>query len=269
MGSRLYFLHNRVWYNDPDCLMLRKPLTLDQARAWGSWIAISGQLNLVSEWLPGLPPEKLDVVKRSMPNHGLCGRPIDLFEKNLPEIWHLSSGSNESRRDILALFNWDEEKGKTIEADLDKLDLPGGGTGLYAGFDYWADEFVPPFMQTLHVDLAPSSCRVIAIRPVRDRPQLISTSRHISQGVIDVLEEKWNGKTLSGTSLVVAGDPYELRIVTPTEPLKWEGLSASVSSEDARAGVSIAIKSSEPNVRVTILSPTQWRCSWAVVFAER
>jgi len=33
MGSRLYFMHNRVWYNDPDCLMLREPLTLEQARA--------------------------------------------------------------------------------------------------------------------------------------------------------------------------------------------------------------------------------------------
>ena len=55
MGTRLYFFHGRVWHNDPDCLMVRKPMTLDQARAWGSWIAVSGQLNMVSEWLPRLP----------------------------------------------------------------------------------------------------------------------------------------------------------------------------------------------------------------------
>ncbi len=55
MGSRLYFLHDQVWHNDPDCLMLREPMTLEQARAWGSWIGITGQLNMVSEWLPGLP----------------------------------------------------------------------------------------------------------------------------------------------------------------------------------------------------------------------
>jgi len=268
MGSRLYFLHNRVWYNDPDCLMLRKPLTLDQARAWGSWIAISGQLNLVSEWLPGLPPEKLDVVKRSMPNHGLCGRPVDLFEKDLPEIWHLTGGSGEKRRDVLALFNWDDNEEKTINVDLDKLDLPGGA-GPYAGFDYWADEFVPPFTQTLTASLAPSSCRVIAIRPILDRPQLVSTSRHISQGVIDVVEENWSGNTLRGTSMVVADDPYELRIVTPTDRQTWNVVAAEVSDEDEKAGVTIVTKSSNQNVRATILSPTNRRCTWTVVFGQR
>jgi len=269
MGSRLYFLHNRVWYNDPDCLMLRKPLTLDQARAWGSWIAISGQLNLVSEWLPGLPAERLEVVKRSMPNHGLCARPIDLFERDLPELWHLAAGSGESRRDILALFNWDGDKGKTINVDLDRLDLPGDGTGSYGGFDYWADEFVPPFDRTLKVSLAPASCRVIAIRPLLDHPHLVSTSRHISQGVIDVVEENWSGNALSGTSLVVADDPYQLRIVTPTDRQTWKAVSASVSDEDEKAGVTIAFKPSEQNVRATILSPTNRRCTWTVVFAQR
>jgi len=268
MGSRLYFLHNRVWYNDPDCLMLRKPLTLDQARAWGSWIAISGQLNLVSEWLPGLPPEKLDVVKRSMPNHGLCARPIDLFDRGLPELWQLTAGEGDTRRDILGLFNWNDEKAKTLSVDLAKLDLPNGGRGAYVGFDYWADEFVPPFTRTLNVSLAPASCRVIAIRSMPDRPRVVSTSRHISQGIVDLVAEDWNGNTLSGTSLLVGDDPYELRIITPTGQQKWKVLSARVSDEDEKAGVTITFKSSEQNVRATILSPTNRRCNWKVVFGQ-
>lgn len=68
LGTRLYFLHNRVWHNDPDCLMVRAPLTLTQARSFASWIAVSGSPNLVSEWLPGLPADRLDCIKRSMPN---------------------------------------------------------------------------------------------------------------------------------------------------------------------------------------------------------
>jgi len=32
--SHLYFLHGHVWFSDPDCLMLRPPLTVDQGRAW-------------------------------------------------------------------------------------------------------------------------------------------------------------------------------------------------------------------------------------------
>jgi len=266
MGSRLYFFHNRVWYNDPDCLMLRPPLTLDQARAWGSWIAVSGQLNLVSEWLPRLPSERLDVVRRSMPNHGLCGRPVDLFDRNLPQVWHLAAGADETRRDIVGLFNWDEQKSSTLSVDLDRLDLPDSEAGSYVGFDYWANEFVAPFGGTLEAELPPGSCRVIAIQPVLDRPRLVSTSRHITQGVVDVLAEDWSASTLSGTSLVVADDPYELRIVTPTGGKKWNVRSARVSREDKRAGVTIKVKPAGRNVRATVSSPISRKVSWEILF---
>jgi len=217
MGSRLYFLHSRVWYNDPDCLMLRNPLTLEQTRAWGSWIAVTGQLNLVSEWLPGLPAERLDIVKRSMPNHGLCARPIDLFENNHPKIWQLTDTRTNVRRDVIALFNWDAKQTQKITVDLDQLDLPTSPTGKYVGYEYWSGAFVRPFAGKLEMDIEPGSCRIIAVRPMLDRPFLISTSRHITQGIVDVVEEKWEPETLTlrGRSKVVAGDPYELRFATP------------------------------------------------------
>ena len=217
MGSRLYFFHNRVWYNDPDCLMLRKPMTLEQARAWGSWISVTGQLNLVSEWLPGLPAERLEVVKRSMPNHGLCARPIDLFESNHPKVWQLTDTRTNQRRDIIALFNWDDKNSQTVSVSLDKLDLPKSPTGKYAGFDYWSQTFVQPFADKLEMDIEPGSCRIIAVRPLLDRPVLLSTSRHITQGIVDVVEENWDPatQTLTGKSKVVAGDPYQLRFATP------------------------------------------------------
>jgi hypothetical protein len=90
MSSRLYFLHGRVWYNDPDCLMLRKPLTIEQAQAWASWIVMTGNLNIVSEWLPRLPKERMDIFLRSIPNTNLVGRPIDILENDPARIWLLS-----------------------------------------------------------------------------------------------------------------------------------------------------------------------------------
>ena len=59
------------------------------------------------------------------------------------------------------------------------------------------------------------------MRPAVDHPQLISTSRHITQGVVDVAEENWDAaeKALSGVSRVVGGDPYELRISKPAGSL--------------------------------------------------
>ena len=268
MGTRLYFMHNRLWHNDPDCLMLRDPLTLDQARAWGSWIGISGQLNIASEWLPGLPNDRLDIVKRSMPNHGLSGRPIDLFESNMAQIWHLTGGTGRQRKDIIGLFNWDHEKPDTVSVELKKLDLPASAGGNYVGFDYWADQFIEPFSGTLEAQLRPSCCRIISIRPLGDRPVLVSTSRHVTQGIVDVDQEDWNSRKyeMRGKSKVVGEDPYELRIYAPADSGPWQVRSADVSQADSQAGVTIKSQQAGQEIRVTLNSPENRSVSWKVVF---
>ncbi|MHC4478899.1 MAG: alpha-galactosidase [Planctomycetota bacterium] len=266
MGTRLYFLNKRVWHNDPDCLMLREPLTVDQARAWGSWIAISGQLNMVSEWLPQLPAERLEVVKRTMPNHGLFARPVDLFERDVPQIWQLSADGGDERRDVIALFNWDDENAVALNVELERLGL-GPGKASYIGFDYWRNEFVGPFEGDLLVELPPGSCNVLAMRAVLDRPQLISTSRHVTQGIVDLVKEKWNGWTevLSATSKVVGGDVYEVRIFAP-EP--WKVFSVHVSSGDRKSGVTISAHQAGRHVRIIIESPENRRVSWKTAFEK-
>ncbi len=269
MGSRLYFLHNRLWHNDPDCLMLRDPLTLDQARAWGASIAISGQLNIVSEWLPGLPAEKLDVIKRSMPNHGLCARPVDLFERDPAQIWHLSSGTAEQRKDIIGFFNWDEKKPETLSIGLDKLDLSDGGSGTYVGFDYWAGEFIAPFIGELKLELRPSSCRIVAIRPLLERPTLVSTSRHMTQGIMDVTGEAWDNRkqTLTGISKVVGADSYQLRIFTPDR--SWQVTGAEVSQAEPSGDVTVQAQQMGPDIRITIISPQSRDIRWKIAFGRQ
>jgi hypothetical protein len=268
MGTRLYFLHNRTWHNDPDCLMLREPLTLDQARCWGSWIGISGQLNIASEWLPGLPDDRLDIIKRSIPNHGLCARPIDLFESTLAKVWHLTSGEGLQRKDIVALFNWDDKKPETVQVELDKLNLPDDGSGTYVGFDYWENRFVPPFSGTVEAQLRSSSCRVISIRPLGNVPVLVSTSRHVTQGIVDIEKQSWNSrkKETIGTSKVVGEDPYELRIYAPTGNGLWKVRSVNVSQADIQAGVTIESKQDGQEIRITINSPENRSVSWGIVF---
>jgi hypothetical protein len=269
MGSRLYFLHNRVWHNDPDCLLVREPLTLDQARAWGSWIAVSGQLNMVSEWLPGLPAERLDIVKRTMPNHGLCGRPVDLFESPIPRVWHLKDERRAVRRDVVALFNWDAGKAVPIRVDLKKLGLPPSKSGQYVGFDFWANEFVAPFQGELACELKPSSCRVLAIRPIEDHPILVSTSRHITQGMVDVEDESWDPGTrcLSGTSGVVGGDPCQLRIFVPGSAGVKKAMAVETIGPKGRKGVISTIQQEGPCVRVQIVCPSTCSVRWKVRFS--
>ncbi len=49
-----YYLHNIVWYSDPDVLLVRSPLTLDQARVWATLEGLTGQALMSSDRLMDL-----------------------------------------------------------------------------------------------------------------------------------------------------------------------------------------------------------------------
>ena len=258
-GSNLYFLNRRVWHNDPDPVYVRSGISLDAARVMVSWVAISGNMLTTSYQFAELPPERLDLLKRAMPSHTATARPVDLFETRTARVWLV----NNERSQVIGRFNWQEKEPQRIRYDMDKLGLDA--SRRYVAFDYWADTFVDPLIRTLDQTLPPGSCRILAIRPQTDHPQVVSTSRHITQGVIDLLDESWdaNALTLSGKSLVVAGDPYELRIAIPEEGAwKLERLAAT----DATI---VAGQVALQGVRIVIESPTTGEVTWQLRFSKQ
>jgi hypothetical protein len=62
-----------------------------------------------------------------------------------------------------------------------------------------------------------NALQVFAIREAREHPWVLSTTRHITQGGVSLLDETWDAgaNTLSGRSAVVVGDPYVLTIHVP------------------------------------------------------
>lgn len=265
-ASRLWFLNGRVWWNDPDCVSVRAATPLDQARVNASFTAISGGLFYNSDWMPDLPEQRLDILRRCMPTHAATARPVDVLEAPVARIWHVVDERNGQRRDVVALFNW-EGRSTHIGYSAQRIGLPPATA--YVAFDFWTDRFIPPFTKTVEADLPRNSCRILAVRPVADHPQLLSTSRHLTQGMIEVSGEHWDASaaTLSGSSQMVADDRYELRIVLPTGPRSWQSQSVTVSAGDAAAGVAVAaMKQEGPCLRVVLTSPISRAVAWTVNF---
>ncbi len=255
-GSNLYFLNRRIWYNDPDPIYVRPSNPLHAARLMASWVAVSGSMLTTSYQFSELPDERLDILKRVMPGHEAVARPVDLFESKTARIWLLTDARRNVRRDVIGLFNWKEKEPDTIIYDMGKLGLDPEVT--YVAFDYWADTFIEPIRGTLVQRLEPGSCRILAVRSAADHPQLVSTSRHITQGIIDVLDERRDQqeKSLCGRSLVVGGDPYELRIALPQDG-SWEVTRVSAD------GASIKLVSTtKQDARVLINSPESREVAW-------
>ena len=264
-GSRLWFLNGRVWWNDPDCVFVRSQMHIDRARLNAGWTAISGQLFYVSDWMPETPAARLDIIKRCIPAHGLPARPVDVFESSVARIWLLTDTRQTVRRDVVAFYNWSNGR-EEISATPERIGLPPAQE--YVAFDFWTNKFVAPFRGQLTASLPGNSSRILAVRPVSENPQLLSTSRHVTQGIVDVTGEAWDaGKSqLSATSKVVANDPYELRIVVPAGEKSWRATGAAVSAADQAAGVKVEFKQDGPRLRATITSAESREVKWNVTF---
>ena len=266
-GSRLYFLNGRVWWNDPDPCYVRASIPLNHAQLIASWVAVSGAFNLNSDWLPKLPAERLDILKRTMPAHGVTARPVDYFDSAVPRLWLITDERPGTRRDVFGLFNW-ESQPLTIAGTSAKAGLDPKAT--YHAFDFWANQPLPDFQGTYSFPVEAQSCRVIAVRAAAGHPLLLSTSRHVTQGIVEVTDEQWNAgtATLSAASALVANDRYELRIAGLTDGgRQWQAPVVKLSAPDQAAGVTAALKEDAGILRVTLASPTSRTVRWSVKFS--
>lgn len=87
---KYYFLHNIVWYCDPDVMLVRYPLTQDMARAWASLQGLTGQALMASDRMYDLPADRVEILKRVYPAVDI--RPLDLF----PSSRFKKSGTSKS-----------------------------------------------------------------------------------------------------------------------------------------------------------------------------
>lgn len=276
-GSRMYFLNGKVWWNDPDPTKVRTSaegcvadgsingaVTVEQARLTTSWVALTDQFFLLSDWIPNLPQERLDILRKTMASHGATARPVDYFDRDLANTWLVSSEQSGVRREVIGIFNFHDEPLKAQYA-FNKIGLDPAAT--YHAFDFWANKPAADLSGGIAEDLAPMSCRVLSLRAKAGHPVLVSTSRHVSSGILEVKQEKWAADTLSGVSQVIGGDPYELRVVGLRDGGKqWTPAAVSVSKEDAAAGVTISHTVEADTLRVRISSLASRAVSWQVRF---
>ncbi len=245
-------------WSDPDTLFVGGGVTLEEARCWASLVALSGQSFLFGDLPSSLPPDRLEVLRRALPTlplHTMYAA-TSLVRPTMVRLWRdTPSGPGL----VTALFAWDALEGlvDTIASD------PAADPYLAEEkLEFWSGRFLgraPIGAEDLKLHLDPRSCAVIAMAKARPHPFVLSTSRHVSQGAVDLREERWDAadSVLSGTSDCVAGDPYELRVVLPHRG--W-----SVASVEAAPGARVDVQGRLARARWTAAAsgPVRWtlRC---------
>lgn len=186
-------LHNRWWTNDPDCLLVRQEdneLTLDEVRLWASVIALSGGAFLLSDRMMEVSEERLRLVDKLLPVYPEGALSPDSLTNPEPSIFFLPVENETGEWIVLGLFNLGEEP-IDVEVKLADLGLDQGES--HHIFDFWDEKYVDEVNDGIVVsDIEPHVCKLYSIRPAKDRPCLLSTSIHFTQGACDIQSERWD-----------------------------------------------------------------------------
>jgi hypothetical protein len=105
---RGYYTHGIAWYGDPDVLVVRPPLTEEEARTWTSILGLTGQHLMLSDDMEALPEDRRDMLRKVIPVADIT--PMDLFPVATDRhIWMLHIARPFSTWAVAGLFNWDSD----------------------------------------------------------------------------------------------------------------------------------------------------------------
>jgi alpha-galactosidase len=198
-----FWMHNRLWANDPDCLLVRETDTQmsgDEVRALATVIGLTGGMVLDSDNLPKLSDSRREIISQLLPVYGRSAVPLDLFRTpGLPTLLSLDCGTHT----LLAVFNWSDE---SAEMAIPLPDLP------HHVFEFWEREYLGVQEGSLTLPVPPHGCRLLRLSPDAGRPQVVGSSLHITIGAMEIGSETWDGEKLSITLRPVGNKNGELFI---------------------------------------------------------
>lgn len=258
-GMQTYFnslfganwLNGICWWSDPDNVMIRDPLNMDEGKTIVSSISLSGQAYMSSDFIAefskerlqsflqsdvnigwarqypdkvkGLSEEKLELYRKTMPTMPI--RAMDLYPfktdptccpnpKEFPRAMDLKVNSEAGMYDVVAMYNWGDE---ATEKVLDFHEDLGLKTDTeYLVFDFWNQKLSGTSSIRIKEEVPAHGTKALIVKKVSETPQLLATSRHLTCAY-SIQELNWNeeDKTLTGTSQAVPGNQHTLFIHVP------------------------------------------------------
>jgi alpha-galactosidase len=195
-------LHRRWWVNDPDCLLLRPTteLTGAEVQALASVIALSGGSLLLSDHLPEVPEDRMQIAGALLPLIGRRPYVLDWFDSSAPERLQVDLEGAVGAWHLLGLFNW-QDRPRDLRLKRSDFYLESGQEYLFHSFwdgqvyrlparsneDGPEDELLLPRIP------AHGGVVLAARRAAPHLPQFLGSSLHISQGQ-EVTGWEWDGE---------------------------------------------------------------------------
>ena len=212
-GKRYYF-HKKAWVNDADHICIDM-LSLTQSQAAASLIALSGGNTMSGDRLLILDASKLEILKKVFPSTGENAKPVDLWDSDTQTAFAVTIKRNFGEWTVAGFFNPDLNEKVVKRFPVQRLWLDPSKT--YLCYDFWKEQFLGEVLKDLRVDVDPGSVTLLSIHEKKDMPQLISTTRHVMQGAVEIEDIRFDtsNNVLSGVSVAPMGSSYSVIVYIP------------------------------------------------------
>jgi hypothetical protein len=140
-----------------------------------------GGLVISSDDLTRLSDERAALIALLTPILSPGARPLDLLEREMPELYDLVANSPAGSYHAAAVFNWKDSPANRV-LNLARLGLTPGRT--FHLFDFWNRAYrqiAEP--EVVLQNIAPHGCRLLRILPADGRPALVGDTLHITSGL--------------------------------------------------------------------------------------
>jgi hypothetical protein len=196
-------------------------------------------------------------VQQCLPPGNPLARPLDLFERELPSLWHMHCRNCAGEWDAVGVFNFESQpQPRTVE--LAQLGLPAGSEVTV--FEFWEQKPLGKYRQQVTLTLAPRTARILLIHRCPDRPRVIATNMHVLGGYHEIKRIAWDAgeQVLSGTYRRIPGITAKAFVYVP------DGYRPRPDSPQARG--SSRLTEVDKNVWAQDVQFQDAEVDWAIAF---
>jgi hypothetical protein len=193
-----YWINDRLYHREVCDMSVGMKASIEEARFKLSLMTLSGCSISFSDDFRALEPSRIRMMQQCLPPGNPMARPLDLFERELPSLWHMQCKNEAGQWDAVGVFNFeDQPQERTVE--LSSLGLTSAAE--VAVFEFWEEKFLGMCKERVTLSLAPRTSRILLIHRRPSHPQIIATNMHVLGGFHEIKRLVWDEKQgiLSGT----------------------------------------------------------------------
>lgn len=191
-----YWVNDRLYHREVCDMSVGTKASVEEARFKLSLMTLSGCSISFSDDFRLLELPRIRMMQQCLPPGNPTARPLDLFERETPSLWHMHCSGAAGEWDAVGLFNFeDQPQERTVE--LSSLGVPAAAE--VAVFEFWEEKFLGSHRDRVTLVMAPRTARILLIHRLPIRPEVIATNMHVLGGYHEIERLAWDERELALT----------------------------------------------------------------------